>query len=61
MQKVKKVEQSIKDNFEVRFIIESKAAGRAAVNADAADIRKIEKEWAEFAKFAEENENEKVI
>ena len=34
---LKNNEQSIKDNFEVRLIIEPKAAGRAAENADADD------------------------
>ena len=58
---LKNNEQSIKDNFEVRLIIEPKAAGRAAENADADDIQKMEKACAEFAQFAVDNETEKVI
>lgn len=58
---LKNNEQSIKDNFEVRLIIEPKAAGRAAENADDEDIRKMQQACAEFAQFAKENNTEEVI
>lgn len=58
---LKNNEQSIKDNFEVRLIIEPKAAGRAAENADAEDIVKLEGAWSKFSKYAEEGNTEEVI
>lgn len=58
---LKNNEQSIKDNFEVRLIIEPKAAGRAAENADKHDIRKMEQACLQFAQFAEDNNTEEVI
>lgn len=57
----KENEQSIKDNFEVRLIIEPKAAGQAAVHADKEDIRKMKQVCAHFARFAGENNTEEVI
>lgn len=54
-------EQSIKDNFEVRLIIEPKAAGRAAEQSDAEDIQKMEEVCTLFAKFAEDKNTEEVI
>ena len=58
---LKNNEQSIKDNFEVRLIIEPKAAGRAAEKSDAEDIQKMEKVCAQFARFAREKNTEEVI
>ncbi|MFK5927012.1 MAG: FadR/GntR family transcriptional regulator [Desulfuromusa sp.] len=58
---LKNNEQSIKDNFEVRLIIEPKAAGRAAENADADDILKMKEACFQFTKFAEEDNTEEVI
>lgn len=58
---LKNNEQSIKDNFEVRLIIEPKAAGRAAENADKEDLRKLEQEYLQFAQFAKDNNTEEVI
>jgi len=58
---LKNNEQSIKDNFEVRLIIEPKAAGSAAENADADDIRKMEEVCDQFAQFAEDNNTGEVI
>lgn len=58
---LKNNEQSIKDNFEVRLIIEPKAAGHAAENADADDIRKMEQVCEQFAQYAEAKDTEEVI
>lgn len=58
---LKNNEQSIKDNFEVRLIVEPKAAGRAAENADADDIMKMEDACSNFSKFAAEGNTEEVI
>ena len=58
---LKNNEQSIKDNFEVRLIIEPKAAGHAAENADADDILKMEDACAQFSKFVAEENIEEVI
>jgi GntR family transcriptional repressor for pyruvate dehydrogenase complex len=58
---LKNNEQSIKDNFEVRLIIEPKAAGRAAENADADDIKKMEDACSKFSKFAADGNTEEVI
>lgn len=58
---LKNNEQSIKDNFEVRLIIEPKAAGRAAENADKEDIRKLEQSCQQFAQFADDQNTEEVI
>lgn len=58
---LKNNEQSIKDNFEVRMIIEPKAAGRAAENADKDDIRKMEEACMQFAQFAKDKNTEEVI
>jgi len=58
---LKNNEQSIKDNFEVRLIIEPKAAGRAAENADADDIKKMKEACSLFSKYAEEGNTEEVI
>ena len=45
-------EQSIRDNFEVRLIIEPKAAGYAAEKADKKDIDKMEDSYTNFVKYA---------
>lgn len=58
---LKNNEQSIKDNFEVRMIIEPKAARRAAENADKDDLRKMEQVCQQFAQFAQEQNTEEVI
>ncbi|MCF6266267.1 MAG: FadR family transcriptional regulator [Desulfuromusa sp.] len=58
---LKNNEQSIKDNFEVRLIIEPKAAGRAAENADSADIKKMEEACNQFSHFFKEKNTEEVI
>jgi GntR family transcriptional repressor for pyruvate dehydrogenase complex len=58
---LKNNEQSIKDNFEVRLIIEPKTAGGAAENADAADIKRLEAACAEFEQAAQEGNVEEVI
>lgn len=58
---LKNNEQSIKDNFEVRLIIEPKAAGRAAEQSNADDIEKMEKACTQFSQFAEDKNTEEVI
>lgn len=58
---LKNNEQSIKDNFEVRLIIEPKAAGRAAENADSTDIKKMEEACSLFFQFYKENNIQEVI
>lgn len=58
---LKNNEQSIKDNFEVRMIIEPKAAGRAAESADQDDIRKLEHACQQFAQYAQDQNTEEVI
>ena len=57
----KENEQSIKDNFEVRLIIEPKAAGQAAEHASKKDISEMEQVCAQFAAFARDNNIEEVI
>ncbi len=58
---LKNNEQSIKDNFEVRLIIEPKAAGRAAENADKDDICNMKEVCAQFAQCAQDKNTEEVI
>lgn len=58
---LKNNEQSIKDNFEVRLIIEPKAAGRAAENADKDDIHNMREVCAQFAQCAHDKNTEEVI
>ena len=58
---LKNNEQSIADNFEVRLIIEPKAAGKAAVNADVYDIKKLDAVCLAFEKSAQEGDVEEVI
>jgi len=58
---LKNNEQSINDNFEVRLIIEPKAAGRAAEQSETADIAKMEEVCSLFAEFAAKNNTEEVI
>lgn len=58
---LKNNEQAIKDNFEVRLIIEPKAARYAAQKADDEDLRKLEEAYTQFVKFAEENNTEDAI
>ena len=54
-------EQSIRDNFEVRLIIEPKAAGYAAEKADTKDIKELEQAYSSFVKFAGEHNVEEAI
>jgi len=54
-------EQSIRDNFEVRLIIEPKAAGHAAEKADKEDVVKMEKAFDRFVDFARELNVEEAI
>ncbi len=58
---LKNNEHSINDNFDVRLIIEPKAAGRAAKQCDTKDIQKMEEICALFKHFAEEKNTEEVI
>ncbi len=53
--------QSIRDNFEVRLIIEPKAARSAAENAGPKDIEQIEEVWEQFVAYARENKIEEAI
>lgn len=54
-------EQSIVDNFEVRLIIEPKAAAFAAEKADFEDIRRLEEACARFSGFAEAGKTTEII
>ncbi|MBN1548441.1 MAG: FadR family transcriptional regulator, partial [Syntrophaceae bacterium] len=58
---LKSNEQHILDHFEVRLIIEPKAAALAAEKADAEDIRKMEEALAQFDLFAERKDNTEII
>jgi GntR family transcriptional repressor for pyruvate dehydrogenase complex len=58
---LKNHEQSIKDNFEVRLIVEPKAARRAAENATSGDIKKMETACSQFAKSAKNGNTEEAI
>ncbi len=58
---LKNNEQAIKENFEVRLIIEPKAARYAAQKADDVDVQKLEEAYTQFVKFAEENNTEDAI
>ena len=58
---LKSNEQHILDHFEVRLIIEPKAAALAAEKADAEDIRKMEEALAQFDMFAERKDNTEII
>ena len=58
---LKNNEQAIRDNFEVRMILESKVARYAAEKADAEDIRKLEEAHAAFIKFSRESNTEEAI
>lgn len=54
-------EQNILDHFEVRLIIEPKAAAFAAQKADAEDVRQMEDALNRFAKHAESKNTTEVI
>lgn len=54
-------EQNILDHFEVRLIIEPKAAAFAAGKADAGDILKMEEVLAQFNQHAESKNNTEII
>jgi len=54
-------EQSIKDNFEVRLIIEPKAARNAAEKATSGDIKKMETACSEFARSVKAGNTEQAI
>lgn len=58
---LKNNEQAIKDNFEVRLIIEPKAARYASQKATEEDIGKLEEAYLKFVRFAEENNTEEAI
>lgn len=58
---LKSNEQAIKDNFEVRLIIEPKAARYAAQKANDKDLQELEEEYTQFVKSAEENNIEDAI
>lgn len=58
---LKNNEQSIRDNFDVRIIIEPKAARSAAEKADAEDIEQLEEVWTQFVTYARENKIEEAI
>ncbi|MFH0785852.1 MAG: FadR/GntR family transcriptional regulator [Pseudomonadota bacterium] len=58
---LKSNEQSITDNFEVRLIIEPKAAACAAEKADGNDIEKMEEALAHFAINAENKNTAEII
>ncbi len=58
---LKKHEQSIKDNFEVRLIIEPKAARYAAEKATSGDIYKMEAACSEFAESVKKGNTEEAI
>jgi len=54
-------EQSIKDNFEVRLIIEPKAARSAAEKATSGDVRKMETACSQFAECIEDGNTDEAI
>lgn len=54
-------EQSIRDNFEVRLIIEPKAAGYAAEKADKKDIARMEEAYNSFVSYAKVHNVEEAI
>jgi GntR family transcriptional repressor for pyruvate dehydrogenase complex len=54
-------EQSIKDNFEVRLIIEPKAARNAAEKATPGDIKNMESACTGFAQFVKDSNTEEAI
>jgi len=58
---LKNHEQSIKDNFEVRLIVEPKAARRAAEQATSGDIKKMETACSQFARSAKNGNTEEAI
>lgn len=58
---LKSNEQAIIDNFEVRLIIEPKAAAYAAEKADAGDILKLEEALAHFEFHARSSNTAEVI
>lgn len=58
---LKNNEQSIKDNFDVRLIIEPKAARHAAEKAAPGDVKKMEDTCVDFSQFAKENNIEEAI
>jgi GntR family transcriptional regulator, transcriptional repressor for pyruvate dehydrogenase complex len=58
---LKSNEQSITDNFEVRLIIEPKAAACAAEKADVHDIEKMDEALVHFAANAENQNTAEII
>ncbi len=54
-------EQAIRDNFEVRMILESKVARYAAEKADSDDIHRLQEAHTSFIKYARENDTEQAI
>ena len=58
---LKNHEQSIKDNFEVRLIIEPKAARYAAEKATPGDVKKMEFACLQFAQSVKDGDTEEAI
>jgi GntR family transcriptional repressor for pyruvate dehydrogenase complex len=58
---LKNNEQEIKDNFDVRLIVEPKAARSAAEKADKEDLKKLQDVHNKFVKFALEQDTEDAI
>ncbi|PID75793.1 MAG: GntR family transcriptional regulator [Deltaproteobacteria bacterium] len=58
---LKNNEQAIRDNFEVRMILESKVARYAAAKADTDDICRLQEAHTAFIKYARENDTERAI
>ncbi len=58
---LKNHEKSIKDNFEVRLIIEPKAARYATEKATSGDIQKMETACIQFARFVNDGNTEEAI
>ncbi len=58
---LKNNEQEIKENFEVRLIVEPKTARHAAQRADEQDLRELEEAYKQFVIFAKENNTEDAI
>lgn len=58
---LKNHEQSIKDNFEVRLIIEPKAARHAAEKATPGDVKKMEAACSQFAQCVKDGNTDEAI
>ena len=58
---LKNNEQATKDNFEIRLILEPKAARYAAENAEKEDVCRLEEAYMQFMAFGKENKTEEAI